>query len=58
LGHPTILLLDQDLTPSERKQAEDIFKEHNVIAKISFDRNNMEKCKPELFEALKPYGTI
>jgi len=56
LRQPTFLLLDQDLTPNELKQAEDIFKEHNVVAKISFDRNNMKKCERELFDALKPYG--
>jgi len=56
LGHPTILMLDQDLTPNERKQAEDIFKGHHVVARITFDRNNMKKSEDALFNALKPYG--
>jgi len=56
LGQPIILLLDKDLTPNEKKQAEDIFRNHNVVAKISFDRNNIKKSEPEIFKALEPYG--
>lgn len=56
LNQPVILMLDQDLTPNERRQAEIMFQDHKVVARIVFDPNNIQKCEPELFEALKPYG--
>ena len=56
LNQPVILMLDQDLTPNERRQAENIFEDHKVIARIIFDGNNVRKTLPELFEALKPFG--
>ena len=56
LSQPVILMIENDLTPYERQQVENIFRNHNVVAKIEFDRNNIEECADKLLEALKPYG--
>jgi len=56
LNQPVILMLDRNLTLDEREEVESIFMFHKVVARIIFDRNNMQKCELELFEALKPYG--
>ena len=55
LRQPVILLLDQDLTPPERKSVDEIFQKHNVISKIIFDPKNFEKSKPLLEKALDTY---
>jgi hypothetical protein len=52
LNQPIILMIDQDLTPPERKQINSIFQKHNVIA---YDPDNLGKSKPELKKALDLY---
>jgi len=55
LKRPLILMIDQDITPPERKSIDRIFRKHKVIAKITFDPDNFDKCKPELGKALELY---
>jgi hypothetical protein len=55
INQPLILMIDQDLTPAERKSIEQIFGNNNVIAEITFDPDDRDKSKPELDEALELY---
>lgn len=55
LRQPVILLIDQDLTPPERKLLDTIFQRHDVIDKITFDPKNPKKMKPLLNKALGIY---
>jgi len=55
LNQPVILLIDQDLTPPERKSVDSIFQKHNVIARITIDPDNPEKSNSELQKALELY---
>jgi len=55
LKQPVILMLDQNLTLNEREEAELIFMFHKVVARITFDPNNIQKCKAELFDVLKQF---
>ena len=48
-------MLDKDLTPPEKRQTDMIFRDHNVVARIDFDLENIEGSKRELHEALKSY---
>jgi len=56
LNQPVLLMIDRDLTPIERNQVDRIFINHNVIARIMFDRDRIQDSEKEIFEALKPYG--
>lgn len=55
LSQPLILMIDQNLTPAERKSIEQILQKHTVIAKITFDPDDFDKSKPELEKALELY---
>jgi len=54
-NQPIILMIDQDLTPPERKQVDNIFQKHNVVTTIIFDPDNLDKSKTELQKALDAY---
>jgi hypothetical protein len=53
LNQPVILMIEKDLTPNELKQVEEIFKHHNVVGKIFFDRDHVKECAEELRKVLE-----
>lgn len=55
LNKPTILMIDKDLTPPERKAVDRIFQGCNVISKIIFDTDDPKKFMPQLERALEEY---
>lgn len=52
LNKPTILAICRELTEKEQREAENYFKEHNVIGEVFFERNEPKSIE-EAFVKIK-----
>jgi len=49
---PTIICLDKKLTAQEVEEIRSVFKEHNIIAEVTFTENNLQLLHAQMMEVV------
>jgi len=50
---PTIICLDEKLTAQEVEEIRSVFKEHNIIAEVTFTENNLQLLHAQMMEVVR-----